>query len=97
MIHRKILKESPPYKMVIPYHSFKKKDALPLVPGETAEIRFAMMPTSIVIPKGYRIRVAIAGADKNNFKRYPVEGIPKITVMRNKKDASFIELPLIIK
>jgi len=97
LIHRKISKETPPYKMVIPYHSFKKKDALPLVPGEPAEITFAMMPISILIPKEYRFRVAIAGADKNNFKRYPSEGTPTITVMRNKKNASFIELPIITK
>ena len=97
VIHRKISKETPPYKIMVPYHSYKKKDAEPLVPGEIAKIKFGLYATSVLIRKGHRIRIAIAGADKDTFARYPADVRPTITVHRNNKYASYIELPLIVK
>jgi uncharacterized protein len=94
-IHRKISSEPQPYKLPIPYHSFKRKDAQPLVVGQTAEITFGLYPTSVLIKKGHRIRIAIAGADKDTFVRAPAEGTPVFTVARNKRHASFIDLPVV--
>jgi len=94
-LHRKISNETPPYKMLVPYHSFLRKDALPLVPGQLAELKFGLQPTSVLIKKGHRLRIAIAGADKDTFARIPATGVPTITVARNRKDASWIELPVV--
>lgn len=94
-IHRKVSTERPPHWMGVPYHSFKRKDAMPLVPGKVAELKFGLLPTSVLIRKGHRIRVAIAGHDKSVFTRIPAEGTPVITVERNRSRASFIELPII--
>ena len=94
-IHRKISKDTPPYTTLVPYHTFKKKDALPLVPGEIAELKFGLLPTSILIKKGHRIRVAIAGHDKSVFARIPAEGATTISVARNRQHTSFIELPVV--
>ena len=33
-IHRKVSTDTPPYKQFVPYHSFKRKDAMPLIPNE---------------------------------------------------------------
>ena len=95
LIHRKISSEKPPYKNFIPYHTFLKKDALPLVPNEITEIKFGLIVTSVLVRKGHRIRLAIAGADKDTFKRYPSKGKPVITIERNKKYPSFIDIPTI--
>lgn len=97
VIHRKISNEEPPYKIMVPYHSYKKKDAELLIPGEIAEIKFGLYATSVVIREGHRIRIAIAGADKDTFARYPAEGKPTIKVHRNKNYTSNIDLPLILK
>lgn len=94
-VHRKVSKEKPPYWMIVPYHSFKKQDAMPLVAGQTSEITFGLWPVSVLIKKGHRLRVAIAGHDKSVFARYPQSGTPVFTVERNKRQASFIELPVI--
>jgi putative CocE/NonD family hydrolase len=96
-LHRNISTDAPPYKMLVPYHSFKKKDGLPLVPGEMTKISFGLQPTSVLIKKGHRIRIAIAGHDKDTFARIPADGTPVITVARNKLQASSIELPIIRK
>jgi len=96
-LHRKISTETPPYKLLVPYHSFKQKDAMPLVPGQIAELKFGLQPTSVLIKKGHRLRIAIAGADKNTFARIPAQGTPTISVARNNKNASCIELPVVTR
>jgi predicted acyl esterase len=68
---------------------------MPLVPGEVTELTFGLLPTSVLIKKSHRIRIAIAGHDKDTFARIPAEGNPNITVARNKIHASFIVLPTI--
>lgn len=97
VIHRKISPKTPPYKMMVPYHSFKREDTLPLVPGEMTEITFGFHATSVLIRKGHRIRIAIAGADKDTHPRYPTEGKPTIVIERNETHASFIDIPVICK
>jgi putative CocE/NonD family hydrolase len=94
-LHRKVSDEPPPFDMPVPYHSFKKEDGMPLTPGETSEITFGLHPVSVLIKKGHRIRVAIAGHDKDTFARIPKEGIPTITIERNRNIASHIDLPVI--
>ncbi|HEX8144450.1 MAG TPA: CocE/NonD family hydrolase [Pyrinomonadaceae bacterium] len=94
-LHRKVSPERPPYWMGEPYHSFKRKDGAPLVPGQVTELRFGLMPTSVLLRRGHRIRIAIAGHDKSVFARIPAEGTPVITVERNRGRASFVELPIV--
>jgi hypothetical protein len=97
LVHRKISSKIPPYKLVVPYHSFKKEDYSPMIPGKIAEITFALYPTSILMRRGSRIRLSLSAADKDTFARYPESGNPTITVERNKIYSSFIELPIIKK
>ncbi|HET6978345.1 MAG TPA: CocE/NonD family hydrolase [Pyrinomonadaceae bacterium] len=94
-LHRRVSKEQSPVKLPIPYHSFLKKDALPLVPGERAELKFGLQPISVLVKKGHRLRVAIAGHDKDTFIRIPADGAPTIAVQRNIRALSLIELPVI--
>jgi hypothetical protein len=94
-IQRKVSTDPPPYRLLVPYHSFKRKDSMPLALGEVAELTFGLLPTSVLIRKGHRIRIAIAGHDKDTFACIPVEGTPVITVARNKRYASFVDLPVV--
>jgi len=94
-IHRKISNEKPPYTMFGPYHTFKREDALPMIPSEVTEITFDLFPISVLFKKGQKIRIAIAGADKDVFEPVPGCESPEITVERNARFASFIDLPII--
>ncbi len=93
-IHRKISSGRPPYHVFGPYHSFLRADAEPLVPGRVAELRFALLPTSVLIHKNHRIRIAVAGADRGTFARIPAAGNPVVTVARNAVNASAVDLPV---
>ena len=95
VIHRKVSSEPSPSQLLVPYHTFKEADAMPLVPGEVAEITFGLQPTSVLIRQGHRMRVAIAGHDAGTFARIPAEGVPIFTVSRNKTHASSIDLPVV--
>lgn len=93
-LHRKISAEKPPYKQATPYHSFLRRNGAPLVPGEVTALTFHLQPISVLVPKGRRLRVAIAGSDKDLFPRIPASETPTITVARNRHYASFIDLPV---
>jgi uncharacterized protein len=57
--HRRLDKKiSTPYR---PYHTHSKKQ--PLKPGEVVTLDVEIWPTSIVVPKGYRIGLTVRGKD----------------------------------
>jgi putative CocE/NonD family hydrolase len=93
-IHRTISQETPPYQLPIPYHSFRREDALPLAPGEVAEVTFDLLPVSYLFKRGHAIRVAIAGADANNFALLPTAP-PEIEVLCSPAYPSHVVLPII--
>lgn len=93
-VMRRISDEPPLYRKVGPHHSQLRADAMPLVPGEVAELQFELWPTSVLLRKGHRLRIAIAGADKDTFARYPLDGgTPTISVERNAQYPSQITIP----
>jgi putative CocE/NonD family hydrolase len=94
-IMRRESDEPPLYKKMGPHRSELRADAMPLVPGEVAELTFELWATSVLIREGHRLRVAIAGADGDTFARYPLDGgVPVITVERNTRYPSHIVLPI---
>ena len=57
--HRQLDKKiSTPYR---PYHTHSKKQ--PLKPGEVVALDVEIWPTSIIVPKGYRIGLTVRGKD----------------------------------
>jgi uncharacterized protein len=50
-------------------HSFLRKDAVPVVPGEAFSLAFKMFSVAALIKKGHALRLAIAGADADTFRR----------------------------
>jgi predicted acyl esterase len=44
-----------------PYHTHQKKQ--PLKPGEVYEVEIEIVPTCIVVPKGYRVGLSVRGRD----------------------------------
>ncbi len=91
-LHRKLSTEKAPYRTLYPYRTYQRRDGQPLVPGRTATLTFQLIPTSVLFKAGHRIRVAIAGADKETFQRLPSSGDVAITVLRG---PSFIDLPVV--
>jgi len=94
-IHRKVGDpRTAPYIPLGVYHSLRKVDVQPLTPGEVAEISITLLPISVLIFMGHRIRLAIAGHDAALKTRYPLEGIPELNFQRNSAQASYLQLPV---
>ncbi|MGB5054127.1 MAG: CocE/NonD family hydrolase, partial [Nitrospirales bacterium] len=78
----------------LPVHSFRRADAAPLIPGEVAPLLVKLLPTSYQFKKGHRIRIALAGADKDHFQA--LEGpAPIWEVWHTANRPSHIELPVV--
>lgn len=93
-IHRKLADGFPTYKDVVPQRTYLQADVLPLVPGEVAELKFDLLPTSYLFKKGNSIRIAIAGADRNHFKVMH-KSEPNLTIYRSKEYPSNVVLPIV--
>ena len=94
-IHRKVSKALPPYTMFGPYHSLQAKDAEPIIPSAITEISFDLLPISVLLKKGQRIRMAIAGADSDTFQPLVDTEQCIFEVQRNQLFCSCIDIPVI--
>lgn len=91
-LHRRARDEPPPHPVPLPYRSFRRADAWPLVPGEPAELAFDLLPVSYLFQAGHALRLAIAGADADHFAALP-SSAAEITVLRDARFPSRLVLP----
>lgn len=76
-----------------PARSFRQADSLPMTPLKRTHIEVPLLPTSVLIPKGHRIRVSFAGHDQDNFQRLPATGRPTLRFFEGGGQPAFIALP----
>jgi uncharacterized protein len=95
-LHRKLSSVAPPYHGPVPYRSFSREDAAPMEPGQVTELVFDLFPTSYYFRAGHRLRLALAGADKDHFFVAPGEP-PLYRFHRDSERASRIDLPVIAR
>ncbi|MER8868216.1 CocE/NonD family hydrolase [Mesorhizobium sp. M0751] len=93
-LHRKVWADSP-FSALGPQHSYLRRDAEPLIPGEAAILTFTLHPISARVPAGYRLRVCLAGSDKTTFANVPVDGEPPILQFHRGPTGCYIDLPII--
>lgn len=80
--------------LAVPARSFRRADAAPLVPGQVAELAIPLLPTSVVFAAGHRLRLALAGADADQFARIPASGPVEWRVQRSVAHPSRLTLPV---
>jgi putative CocE/NonD family hydrolase len=64
----------------------------PLVPGQPVELEFPILPTSIVVKAGHRIRLAITFSGRGTPR---IDPAPEVTIYRDPAHKSFLTLPII--
>lgn len=96
-IHRKVTEEDQGREVLGPVHSYLEKDGELLVPGENSELKIGMLATSVLIPEGHKIRIAIAGHDGSNFSKIAEADEPVIKLQRNSSLSSYVELPMKVR
>jgi putative CocE/NonD family hydrolase len=88
--HRAPGEGPPPYETYGPWHSHRRADLAPLVPGEPTVLDVVMWPVSVLLPAGWRLRLALAGADTPTFRRIPTNGDVHVDV----HGTSWLDLPI---
>ncbi|HTO06527.1 MAG TPA: CocE/NonD family hydrolase [Myxococcota bacterium] len=83
-----------PYAQTTPFHSFLRADARPLLPGALAELDFDLQPISHLFRRGHRLRLALAGADRDQFAP-PPGAAAHWQISRGAAGASRLELPVV--
>ena len=92
-LHRKVSENTTNYKQAGPFHSFRKEDALPLIPGETARLHFDLLPISYLFKPGHSLRLAIGGSDLLHFD-HPDDMPSALTINCNENAPSKIIIPV---
>jgi len=94
VINRKIAdRDTLPYDPGPVPHSFKRSDALPVVPREKFSLGFKLYSVAALIKKGHRMRLAIGGADVDTFRRLS-HAPERFEVYRGGSEMSRLNLPL---
>lgn len=91
--HRKISDEQAPYKQFGPYQTHLKDDASPMPLNKVENIRMSLYAISALVPKGHKIRIAIAGNNADIFEKPGITLPHKINIKRNQQHASRLILP----
>lgn len=92
-LHRKETPCPTSHRTTWPFRSFARADAAPLVPGEPALLRFALLPTSWRFRAGSCVRLAIAGADNDHYGQVPHGRPPLLKIHHGGTMPSALELP----
>ena len=96
LIHRKSMMAEVAHRPGLVPRTFSSADTQQMVPGEASEISFDLLPISAVLREGYKIRLAIAGADAGTF---PSLGIVAgethtVSIYRSASRPSRIDIPV---
>lgn len=96
LLHRKEAPCPDTYRTTWPFRTFSKADAAPMTPGQQERVRLALLPTAWRFSKGSRIRVSLAGADRDHCGQVPHGRPPLWEIGHGEGQASCISLPLVI-
>ena len=92
-LKNRAISKTSPYVVDTVYHPLNRANAKPMVPAVAENIVVPLYNISVLLKKGNKIRIAIAGADKDTFQRIPDTGNPILTINRSKTHPSFVDLP----
>ncbi|MER9294729.1 CocE/NonD family hydrolase [Mesorhizobium sp. M0510] len=93
-LHRNVWTESP-FSALGPQHSYLRRDAELLTPGEPAIVTFSLLPISARLPAGHRLKVVLAGSDAPTLANVPADGEPPFLKFHRGPAGCYIDLPVI--
>ncbi|MBI1350263.1 MAG: CocE/NonD family hydrolase [Actinomycetales bacterium] len=82
-----------PYAVTGPYHPCTRALAAPMTPGKAETVELTLFPVSAHVPAGWRLRLALAGADAGTFRGVALDE-PATWIVYTGAESSWIDLPV---
>lgn len=79
----------------LPWHNHFQSELQPILPGESIELVFDLLPTAYRFPAGHSLRMTIAFADADSFNTPQLDPAPLVSLLRDATHASFVEIPVL--
>lgn len=92
---RAIAERDAPHRVLRTPRSFARADARPMAPGVVETVRFDLLPTSVLLRAGHRLRIALGGTDASHFELLPADGDVEYAIHREAARPSYVELPVV--
>jgi putative CocE/NonD family hydrolase len=93
-LHRKTTPCPDHHKTTWPWRTFARADAAPLPQGEPVEMTFALLPVAWKLEAGSRVRLAIAGGDRDHVVQVPHGRPPRLRIHHGRAHPSRLVLPV---
>jgi hypothetical protein len=93
-LHRAVSATSPGYVREGPNRSFARSEGQLLRPAEIVALQLPLLPLSVRLERGDRLRLALAGADADTFARVPGAGPAVLEILRGAATPSHLVLPV---
>ena len=74
--------------------TYRRADASPVRPGELMDVTIRMLPTAVLVPAGWSIRLALAGADAETFGAPTDPADADISLEYGPDDPATVTLPI---
>jgi putative CocE/NonD family hydrolase len=74
--------------------TYRRADATPIRPGELVDVTIRMLPTAVVIPAGWAVRLALTGADAETFGAPSDPADADISLEYGPDDSATLTLPV---
>lgn len=89
------LSAAPYDNLGLPWHSGRRADSAPVVPGQRFSLDIAMSPRAYVFAAGHRLRVTLTGADprQRNLESIRISPPPRFTIFSGGPGGSRIDIP----
>jgi uncharacterized protein len=75
--------------------TYRRADASPIRPGELVDVSIRMLPTAVLIPAGWAIRLALAGADADTFGTPADPADAHVSLEYGPDDPATLTLPIL--
>lgn len=92
---RRVQTEPPIEHKALTYRSYDSSTRIAVVPGEVMEIRTDMLPAACLVERGYRLKLTIHGADRDNFYAREFDPPPVYKFYCDADHPSRLVLPLV--
>jgi putative CocE/NonD family hydrolase len=93
-LHRKTTPCPDHHKTTWPWRTFARADAATLPQGEPVEMTFALLPVAWKLEAGSRVRLAIAGGDRDHVVQVPHGRPPRLRIHHGRAHPSRLVLPV---